>query len=81
MIDRQTMQEDLTFDWFKHFLHTFEVSKKIVQASEAMQGGMMLPFITDNERFKRVRKLVTHEMRPSVSVEDKRDTKLMILSY
>lgn len=33
-----------------------------------MQDGMMLPFIPENERFRRVRKLVTTEMRPSVSL-------------
>ncbi|ESK83069.1 cytochrome p450 [Moniliophthora roreri MCA 2997] len=37
----------------------------LLLASEAMQGGMMMPFIHANERFRRVRKLVTTEMRPA----------------
>lgn len=32
-----------------------------------MQGDMMMPFIHSNERFRRVRSLVTAELRPTVS--------------
>ncbi|KAK7043902.1 hypothetical protein VNI00_008068 [Paramarasmius palmivorus] len=41
----------------------------LLLASEAMQGGMMMPFIHANERFRRVRKLVTTEMRPAAVTE------------
>ena len=34
-----------------------------------MQDKMMMPFIHANERFKRVRKLVVTEMRPSAVTE------------
>ncbi|TFY62803.1 hypothetical protein EVJ58_g3641 [Rhodofomes roseus] len=34
-----------------------------------MQGGMMMPFIHANERFRRVRKLVTTELRPAAVSE------------
>jgi len=40
-----------------------------ILASTAMQGDMMMPFIHANERFQRVRKLVTTELRPTAVTE------------
>ncbi|KAF9455804.1 cytochrome P450 [Collybia nuda] len=40
-----------------------------ILASTAMQGDMMMPFIHSNDRFKRVRKLVNKELRPTAVTE------------
>ncbi|KAF9265165.1 cytochrome P450 [Marasmius fiardii PR-910] len=40
-----------------------------IMASTAMQGDMMMPFIHANDRFRRVRKLVETELRPTAVTE------------
>ncbi|KAF9255704.1 cytochrome P450 [Marasmius fiardii PR-910] len=40
-----------------------------ILASTAMQGDMMMPFIHANDRFRRVRKLVNTELRPTAVTE------------
>ncbi|KAG7087228.1 hypothetical protein E1B28_013209 [Marasmius oreades] len=41
-----------------------------ILASTAMQGDMMMPFIHANDRFRRVRKLVNTELRPTAVTEN-----------
>ncbi|TIB96000.1 cytochrome P450 [Wallemia mellicola] len=72
---KQYGESDIMFDFvvndYKIAKDLFETRHKVYSerpsfwmASQLMQKGYMMPFISNNERFKKVRKLLVSELRP-----------------